>query len=630
MLATKLFQPPLRSDLVARPRLTGLLDEAVRQGCSLILVCAPPGFGKSMMVASWLSERAAAERPLASALFSLDRNDNDPVAFWRYVIAALSRVDPAIGRSMDAALVAGQPPALEPLITGLINDLTKPLFGQETPSARTWHSGAPLILVLDDYHVIEAEAIHQSLSFFIDHLPSNTAVVVITRVDPPLALARRRARQQLAEVRVNGLRFTRAETGEFLAKSGLDLVDEDLSVLEQRAEGWVVGLQLAALSLRDCTDRHAFITAFAGDNRYVVDYLLEEVLQHLPANIQDFLLKTSILERFCAALCDDVIRDSSIRSSEEREQLFSHIPDPETQITNSQSIISHLEQSNLFTLPLDSQRRWYRYHHLFADLLRRRLRQSLSGAEILELYRRACAWFERAGLPEEAVSLALAAPDYASAADIMERHVLAFYYRSEAAIIKRWFQALPEDMLRSRPLLCAVKACLISLSPPYPPESTRLAEEWLCQAEKSLQDRGESMDEARGFITQFRPYLSRFKQEPLSIVIALTHQALEALPPEDDPRAAGNANFLRFRSALITNLGLVNLSLGNVEEAAQVLRDSRRLGLKCGDLFNASASTTFLALISIIQGQLPEAFAICRDFLLALQNATPRSPGPVP
>ncbi len=325
LLVTKLYIPPARSDLVARPHLIKQLDEALSGPHKLILLSAPAGFGKTTLVAEWLWHL---DQP--AAWLSLDQDDNDPAHFWRYVIAALQTKDELLGRTMQAALEGPQVPSLKPLITSLINDLvTLPL---------------PLILVLDDYHLIDNDTIHDSLNFFLDHLPPRMRLVITTRADPPLALSRRRGQAQILETRTADLRFSLAEASTFLnAVNDLNLSAEDVHILEQRTEGWIVGLQLAALSLRQQADRHAFVKAFAGDDRYVVDYLLEEVLQQQSPQIQNFLLQTSILDRMCGPLCEAV-----------------------TGIENAQALLHHLEQANLFIVPLDNRRTWYRYHHLFA------------------------------------------------------------------------------------------------------------------------------------------------------------------------------------------------------------------------------------------------------------------------
>jgi LuxR family transcriptional regulator, maltose regulon positive regulatory protein len=610
LLATKLHIPDLRRDLLPRPRLVKALDEAVAQGCRLILVSAPAGFGKTTLVAEWAFEGMQGKRstPFRFAWLSLDSGDNDPLHFWRYVIAALQTVEPSAGLSAQAALGAAQSEAgsqsmLEPLISSLLNDLAC-----QSPG---------LVLVLDDYHVIESEVIHNSLSYLLDRLPSCLAITITTRADPPLALSRRRARGQLYEARITQLRFTRQEIDSFLSTAGLRLPEGDLAALEHRTEGWIAGLQLALMSLREADDQHAFITAFAGDDRFVMDYLLEEVLQRLPSRLHEFLLHTSILDRLSGGLCDAVL------GREKTEDLIVPklpSPLPGSQSQSSQEILEILERSNLFIMALDSRRSWYRYHPLFQDLLRNRLRLAVKPGDLLALYRRACAWYEKEGLSDEAINLALAAPDYETAAGLMERHILDFFYRSETLRVHTWLKALPESMLRAHPLLCAIFACSIALAPPYPPLSTQVAETWLEAARKALIDAGNddsrSTQLARGFIPMFRAYLTRFEDRPLQEAIQQSLQALDLLPPEGDPSV--DINFMRMRSALLANLGISYWLIGDETSAERTFHEAIRVGVTYGDLFNALAAATQLTRIPRLRGQLRKSEALSREILRSI------------
>ena len=327
ILATKLNIPPPRPRTVRRSRLFGHFDRSLHR--KLTLVSAPAGFGKTTLVGEW---SAACGRPVA--WLSLDDGDKDPIRFLTYLVAALRTIAPTTGEGSLLALQSPQPPPTESILTGLLNEIaTVP---------------GPLVLILDDFHVIEAEFVDNALAFLIEHLPSQVHLVIVTREDPPLPLARYRAQGQLTEVRAADLRFTLSEAAEFLNHAmGLKLSAEDIAALEDRTEGWIAGLQLAAISMQRHKDSAGFIRAFTGSHHFVLDYLLEEVLQQQPDSIQTFLLSTSILDRLCGPLCDAVLRDAS---------------------ASGQETLEYLERANLFIIPLDNERRWYRYHHLFADL----------------------------------------------------------------------------------------------------------------------------------------------------------------------------------------------------------------------------------------------------------------------
>jgi LuxR family maltose regulon positive regulatory protein len=580
LLRTKTYVPAVRAKVVSRPRLI----ERLNAGRKLTLVSAPAGFGKTTLVGEWLRQR---EHP--AAWLSLDKDDNDPVRFWQYVVAALQTVDDSIGRAAQAALQSPQPPALEALVTALINDLAV------TPR--------PLILVLDDYHVIETKAIHDSLDFLLDHLPPQLRLVITTRADPPFSLSRRRGRSELVEVRMAHLRFTSEEAAEFLnACMGLDISAEDVAVLDNRVEGWIVGLQMAALAMKapllqegDASSRHEFVLAFAGDDRHVADYLMEEVLQRQPAHLQTFLLQTSILERLCGPLCDAV-----------------------TGREDGQDTLAALEQSNLFIVPLDNRRQWYRYHALFADLLRWRLRQSSparkgEGEGIEALHLRASCWYERESFIAEAVSHALAASDFERTADLIEEHVLAALLRSEVPLVHSWLKALPKDLLRTRPMLCAFYALSTLLAPPYGAEAAKLADEWLQEAEKGLAAPAGDMDQATRdmlavYVAVFRAYQARIRGDEPQTVVELSSRALELLPEDSLP----------IRSALVFNLGVAYQALDQDETAEETLVEARQLAEACGNYYIACLATRFQAVIVRKHGRLHEAAALCRETIQAI------------
>ena len=405
-LSTKLHVPPLRADALQRARLIRRLSDGVREGRTLTLISAPAGFGKTTLIMAWLQQGQS-----KVAWLSLDDSDNDPIRFWRYVIAALQTIDADQGSSALTMLTAPQMPPLESVVTVLINDLA--------------NSANPIILVINDYHVISDPRIHTSLDFFIDHLPSALHVVIATREDPPLSLPRRRARLQLTEVRATDLRFTLAEAADLLNSiMHLGLTNADIAALGQRTEGWAVGLQMAALSLQGRSDQHDFITAFAGDDRYIADYLIEEVIQRQSPAVQDFLLKTSVLPRLNAALCDAL--------------LARH---------DSRLVLADLDRANLFVVPLDNRREWFRYHHLFGDLLHQRLSESIGEADLIGLHQTASVWFEHNGLISEAIEQALIAQDYDRAVRLIEGHIDQFFIHSELQALIDYIGALPPTLL---------------------------------------------------------------------------------------------------------------------------------------------------------------------------------------
>jgi LuxR family maltose regulon positive regulatory protein len=414
LLATKLYVPGPRPGFVARPRLVGPL------GRGLTLVCAPAGFGKTTLLADWLRSGG---RPVA--WLSLDAGDNDPVRFWRHVVAALDRARPGTGERV-APLLGSPPSSLQGLVTALINELAA-------------HPGeSELVLVLDDYHLVDARPVHASLGFLLGHLPPGLHLVLASRSDPPLPLARLRARGQLAELRTDDLRFTAEEAAALLRESaGPGLPGDAVAALVARTEGWAAGLQLAALSLRGRSDVAGFVAAFSGSHRFILDYLTGEVLDGQPEQVREFLLETSVLERLSGGLCDAV-----------------------TGRDDGQAMLERVEQAGLFLVPLDEVRGWWRYHRLFADLLRARVQQQRPG-RVAVLHRAAAAWYQEHGLADEAVGHVLAAGDTAWAARLIEQHFDAtLYLRSEGATAQRWLAALPAELVQSRPRLLLAQVLL--------------------------------------------------------------------------------------------------------------------------------------------------------------------------
>jgi LuxR family maltose regulon positive regulatory protein len=369
LLETKLHVPRRRRDLVARPRLTERLSGAAES--ALTLVSAPAGFGKTTLLADWLAVPAANGQP--AAWLSLDRRDNDPALFWTYLVAALKTAAPGVGADALSLLQSPQPP-IEAVVATLLNDVSA--------------ISNDVVLVLDDYHIIDAREVHEGMAFLLEHLPPQLHLVIAGRADPALALARWRGRGELIEIRAADLRFTPEEAGAYLnGVMGFALTAQDVAALEGRTEGWIAALQMAALSMQGRDDVAGFIAGFAGDDRYIVDYLAEEVLQRQPEHVRHFLLQTSILDRLSGPLCDAVTGQGG-----------------------GKGMLARLERGNLFLAPLDDHRRWYRYHQLFADVLQAHLLDEQPD-DIRELHRRASAWYELNGEPSEAIRHALAAED---------------------------------------------------------------------------------------------------------------------------------------------------------------------------------------------------------------------------
>src|SRR5918998_136534 len=397
ILTTKLYVPPPRPEAVPRPSLVERLDEGLRR--KLTLIPAPAGFGKTTLTSEWVAGR---RRP--AAWLSLDERDNDPTRFLTYLVAALRTIAANVGDGVLGALGSPQPPPTESILTALLNEITT--------------IEEDFVLVLDDYHVIDARAVDNALTFLLEHLPPRMHLLISGREDPQLPLARLRARGQLSELRAADLRFTPSEAAEFLKRvMGLSLSAEDVAALETRTEGWIAGLQLAALSMRGREDVPGFIRAFAGDNRYIVDYLAEEVLQRQPERVRSFLLQTSILERLSGPLCDAVTRQQDGRG-----------------------MLEALERGNLFVIPLDERRHWYRYHHLFADVLQAHLMAEQS-EQVSTLHRRGGGGVEQDGSAADAIRHALAAEDFERAADLIELAVPSMRRSRQEATLLGWLKA---------------------------------------------------------------------------------------------------------------------------------------------------------------------------------------------
>ena len=487
ILATKLYIPPHRANIVLRSSLSERLNEGLRR--KLTLVSAPAGFGKTTLLTEWIAD---CQRP--AAWLSLDEGDNDLARFWSHFIAALQTIDGDIGAGALGTLHASQPqlPSIESILTSLLNEIVS------IPD--------DFILILDDYHVVESRQIDNDLTFLVERLPPQMHLVIATREDPDLPLARLRARDQLIELRVKDLRFTESEAADFLNQTmGLHLSPEDITALETRTEGWIAGLQLAALSMQGLQDTTEFIQSFTGSHRFVLDYLLEEVLHKQSQAIHTFLLKTSMLERMCGQLCDAVLLDSSI---------------------NGQETLEYLDRANLFIVSLDDERRWYRYHHLFAELLQSRLVRAYPD-QIADLHCRASDWFAKNVFFHEAITHAITAKDWTRAAEIMER-LDELRLSGETNTQLGWFEAFPPQVFHDRPRLGLAFAWTLFRS-----NQSERAEQQLDQLATLVQDAPSLLGEM--YVIRMMVAARRFD---IPAFYSLAQQALSRVPPEEaSPRS---------------------------------------------------------------------------------------------
>jgi LuxR family maltose regulon positive regulatory protein len=555
LLATKLYPPRPRSQSVSRSRLTLRLQQGMAG--ALTLVSAPAGFGKTTLLAQWLAESG-----MPVAWLSLETEDNEPVRFFSYLLAALHILHPQVGSVARALLETSATVPLERVLTLLCNDLLERAPGD-------------FALVLDDYQVIENDAIERGMDFLLEHLPPQLHLVLATRVDPPLPLTRLRARGQLLEVRAADLRFDPNEVHTFLHRvMGFDLPGEAVATLERRVEGWIAGLQLAALSLQGRSDVPAFLGAFTGSQRFIFDYLTQEVLARQPAAVQAFLLATSILERLCGPLCDAVTGEP-----ESKARLFA------------------LEQANLFVVALDDERHWYRYHHLFAEALRARLQQT-DASVVPQLHLRASQWYEQQGSFADAVQHAFAAADIERAADLIERIDIDSWagLGTQVQGVLGWLARLPEPLVRTRPLLCIVHAVALVFTYQLPE-----AEERLQMAEECLDGQAPSEQARflRGHIAAARSLIARFSGD-VTRSVTLSQQALALLPdPEQTPGPIARLNAAQ-----------AYLVSGEVTTAHERLARELVTALQASENPSmAMRSLTTLAQLQVLQGRLRQAAA---------------------
>ena len=566
LLQAKLFAPPLPPQPVTRPRLTAQLDAGLGWGSKLSLVSAPAGFGKTTVIRAWLGEL---ERPFA--WLSLDESDNDLVRFCQYFIAALRTIHTDIGAGlMEAYQAENEPLPITNPLTALLNEL----MAQPSPA---------FVLVLDDYHVIENPEIDDLLTFWLTHQPPHMHLVITSRADPSLPLSRLRSRRQMTELRTADLRFTVEETAVFLQQTfNLQLSHDEIATLEERTEGWIVGLQMAAISLQGSQDAAQFVAAFSGSHRYVLDYLADEVLAQRPSGTKEFLLKTSILDRFCAPLCNALLEIGDWRLDSAQSPI-SNLQSP-----SSQDILEQLDHANLFLIPLDDERIWYRYHHLFADLLRQRL-QSQEPEQLPQLHLRASRWLATNNYLAEAFDHALAANAIEEAVRLVQHHALKLFGRGEITLVVRWLKALPPSLIQSDPALCVLQAWLY-----YFAQRPKEAEHYLDLAQK-LQADDQLKPEMLNRLAILRGWVARESGDTETAVT--WHQRASGYLPDDHPGRGLNMLFLA--TALLRD--------GQVETAIAHYREGIERCLVNGSLAAAMGSAYGLANLYLVQGRLQEA-----------------------
>ena len=561
ILATKLYAPQPRPNVVLRPCLIERLDEGLQS--RLILVSAPAGFGKTTIVSEWTAGCKRLEPAVRPAWLSLDEGDSDSVRFLAYLVAALQTVAADVGQGVLGMLQSPQPPPTESMLSTLVNEIAALPHG--------------VVLILDDYHLVDSEPVDEALAFLLEHLPPQLHLVIATREDPRLPLARWRARGQLTELRAADLRFTASEAAEFLNQAmNLDLSAEDISALESRTEGWIAGLQLAALSIQGRPNAAGFIQTFTGSNRFVLDYLVEEVLQRQPQRARSFLLQTAMLDTLCGALCDAV-----------------------TGQEHGKEMLERLERDNLFVVPLDDHRQWYRYHHLFADVL-----QALALAEqpdqLPALHQRASEWYEENGSRSDAIRHALWAEDFGWAADLIERAGPMTEDSAQAATWLRWARALPDELIRSRPVLGVWFAWALLGGGELEAAEARLrdAERWLepgPSEPKVFVNEGQ-LRSLLATIAVARAYNAHSVGD-VPGTVKHAQRALELLPEGDHPRR-GQATAL---------MGMTYWASGDLEAADRVFTDYVMRLRAAGNIADEISATSVLPDIKMALGRLREA-----------------------
>jgi LuxR family transcriptional regulator, maltose regulon positive regulatory protein len=556
LLRTKFYVPPIRANQIARPRLSDLINGGLDR--ALILVSAPAGYGKTTLVSSWLKEKQ-----IPSAWLSLDSGDNDPIRFLQYLFAALLPFAPNMEDDLSGTLQGLQLAQIESVINLLTNELAS--FSE------------PFVLVLDDFHVIHSETVLKILSYLLEHLPPQMHLAILTRIDPPIPLSRLRVRAQLLDIRAGQLRFTRTEIAAFLNEAiGTTLSANDLSALETRTEGWIAGLQLAALSMQGCSDIHSFVSAFTGSHHYIIDYLAEEVLRLQPKKVAAFLLQTSILDRLSGPLCEAVVDEDKAEP------------------VDGQGMLEALEEMNLFVIPLDDERHWYRYHHLFADVLRKRIEHE--SPEVLPgLHRRASQWYEENGFIAESIQQAIAAGDQERAAHLIEDNGCFLLMSGEVTTLLNWADAI-EFQSENHPWLAIQRAWALALIGDLERVEPTLQapEKLLAPLEQTVEVRT-----LQGTIAAARAHCANVRGNTRSAA-EYAQQALQLLP---DCSSISQS----IRSVSTSILGDASWINGDLEEARRAYTEAIRIGREAGNLHMVIIANSNLAEILMELGQLHKA-----------------------
>jgi len=587
LLSTKLFIPPTRTNLVNRHRLIERLDAGLDN--KLTLISAPAGFGKTTLISNWINtlDARTAEQGaqrfehVRAAWVSIDERDNDPTLFWHYIIAALQTILPKFGENVQTMLNSATTFSHEVVVTILINEFVEV---HQNDGAST-----KFLIILDDYHLITNQIIHDSLNFMLDHLPPFLQLVITTRADPPLKLSYRHGRLEVNQIRAADLSFSSDESAEYLNEQiGLDLSFNDIEALENRTEGWIAGLQLAALSLQEQADKHKFVLDFTGDDRYIADYLIDEVLQKQPPHIQEFLMKTSVLNQLCGPLCEVL-----------------------TGQDQSQSILNQLERYNLFLSPLDNRREWYRYHSLFADLLRQRLRKSRNEEQISKLHILASEWYVNWGEIIEAVDHAILGKAHSQAAQLIEQQSEEIFKQFKLNTLVKWIQVLPQNILESRPILCMIYAwALLALGQLRETEDClQVIENTIGSSTRDVSSQTlEILDaDTRGALLEILTVRSVIAINRFDIPTTLKLcQIIEPWLVDNDQPHFYNPAF-SLRTVVLFNLGLAFEFSGDSNAAEAAFQEAATLSIEQKNIHILPMAISHLGQLQVLQGSLYQA-----------------------